>query len=277
MSIRNDFVSAAKGYIGANEADGSFKPIIDLYNTITPLPVSYKMSYTDPWCAAFVSAVAKKCGITEIVLPECSVDRMIALYKAAGRWIEADDYVPLIGDLVTYDWDDNGIGDNTGSADHIGIVETVSASSFVVIEGNMSDKVGRRTIEVNGKYIRGFCSPDFENAGKVTTTSSTQTSETVSVQTSAAESTTKDTLKEKIKSSKKAVLSLPYLQTGDAGESVRAAQILLIGLGYSCGPYGADGEFGAGTAGGVLRFQRGRNLEADSIIGPDTWSALLGL
>ena len=32
-----------------------------------------------------------------------------------------------------------------------------------VIEGNMSNKVGYRTLTVNGRYIRGYCLPDFKS------------------------------------------------------------------------------------------------------------------
>ena len=41
---------------------------------------------------------------------------MIELYKKADRWQEADDYAPSKGDLLLYDWDDNGQGDCTGIA-----------------------------------------------------------------------------------------------------------------------------------------------------------------
>jgi hypothetical protein len=64
-----------------------------------------------------------------------------------------------------YDWNDNGVGDNTGAPDHVGIVVSVSGKTIRVIEGNINNSVGYRNIAVNGKYIRGFCVPDY--AGKV--------------------------------------------------------------------------------------------------------------
>ena len=82
---------------------------------------------------------------------------MIELAIKAGMWVENDGYIPRIGDCVLYDWQDSGIGDCKGGADHIGIVENVTNSGIIkVIEGNYNDAVGRRTISVNGKYIRGF-------------------------------------------------------------------------------------------------------------------------
>lgn len=159
--MRNKIVSTAQSLIGKKEADGSHRIIIDVYNSITPLPSGYKMSYSDPWCAAFVSALGQYLGITDIVLPECGCDRMIRLYQNVGRWVESDSYVPAPGDLVFYDWQDSGIGDNTGSSDHVGLVETVSGSSMTVIEGNISDSVGRRNLAINGRYIRGYAVPDY--------------------------------------------------------------------------------------------------------------------
>lgn len=43
----------------------------------------------------------------------------------------------------------------------MGIVEKVSGTSITVIEGNYSDSVKRRTISVNGRYIRGYGVPKY--------------------------------------------------------------------------------------------------------------------
>ena len=61
-----------------------------------------------------------------------------------------------------YDWDDNGVGDNKSGPDHVGIVEKVSGNTITVIEGNYSNAVKRRTLLVNGKYIRGYIVPKYE-------------------------------------------------------------------------------------------------------------------
>ena len=161
MSKRQDFINMAVSYLGTKESDTKFREIIDTYNSITPLPVGYKMKYTDSWCAAFVSAVAKKVNMTNIIYPECGCERMIKLYQAAGRWEENDAYSPLPGDIIFYDWQDTGKGDNVGFADHVGIVTEKNGTSLKIIEGNISDKVGYQTLQVNAKYIRGYGLPDF--------------------------------------------------------------------------------------------------------------------
>lgn len=156
MTKREAFVEKARSWLGCNESDGSHRQIIDVYNTLFPLPRGYKMSYADPWCAAFVSACGRATGMTDIVLPECSCNKMIAKYKTAGRWVEDDSYTPLPGDLVFYDWEDSGVGDDIGEADHVGIVEVVEDGYITVIEGNLNDKCTRRKLKINGRYIRGF-------------------------------------------------------------------------------------------------------------------------
>lgn len=162
--LRQQYVTTAKKYLGCKESDGSHKPIVDLYNSIQPLPVGYKVKYTDSWCAAYVSAVAQELGLTDIILPECGCSRMINLYKKVNRFQESDNYTPSPGDLIMYDWDDSGSGDNTGGPEHVGIVCECSGGTITVIEGNKNNAVEYRTLSVNGRFIRGYCLPDF--AGK---------------------------------------------------------------------------------------------------------------
>lgn len=164
MSERQNFVNMAASFIGCKEADGSHRQIIDIYNNHKPLARSYAVKYTDAWCATFVSATAIKCGLTDIIPTECGCGQMIQLFQKLGAWQESDAYTPQPGDVIFYDWDDTGTGDNTGWPDHVGIVETVNGSSIKVIEGNISDSVGRRTMQVNGRYIRGYGVPKFKGA-----------------------------------------------------------------------------------------------------------------
>lgn len=261
MSKRQTFVNAAVGFLGYKEADGSYKEIIQLYNSISPLPVSYELKLSDEWCAGFVSAVAQKVGMTDIVFPECGCERMIELYKKAGRWQEKDDHSPSPGDIIFYDWQDSGSGDNKGHSDHVGIVVSRNNTTLKIIEGNYSNKVAYRNLKVNGKYIRGYGLPDFGEDDVVAVETSTKA--TASPAKTAAVKTIS--------------LPLKQLSRGSTGAQVKAMQILLIGKGYSCGTAGADGDFGAGTYSALTRFQQVAGLEVDGICGAVTWAALLGV
>lgn len=160
-SERDQVIAQARAWLGKNEADGSHKEIIDVYNSHKPLARGYKVKYTDAWCATFVSAVSIKCGLTKLIPTECGCGQMIELFQKLGAWNENDAYVPKPGDVIFYDWQDSGSGDNTGWPDHVGIVEAVSGSTITVIEGNKSDSVSRRTLQVGGKYIRGYGVPKY--------------------------------------------------------------------------------------------------------------------
>ena len=70
---------------------------------------------------------------------------------------------------------------------------------------------------------------------------------------------------------------LPVLKIGCHGECIKAMQLLLIGRGYSCGSYGADGIFGAATSTSLKLYQRDQGLCVDGICGPVTWKHLLGV
>lgn len=157
-------IKQAQMWIGCKESNDTHEKIIDIYNAYRPLPQSYVVKYTDDWCATFVSAVAIKCNATSIIPPECGCQRMIGLFQKIGAWKENDSYTPAPGDIVFYDWQDNGKGDNKGWADHVGIIEKVKGTTIHVIEGNKNGAVARRTIKINQKYIRGYGVPKYDAA-----------------------------------------------------------------------------------------------------------------
>ena len=148
-------------YVGITEGSEQHKEILKIFND-SGLCTRYKMSVGDPWCATATSAAFIATGLSGIFpCVECSCESMINLAITAGIWIENDAYVPDTGDVILYDWNDNGVGDCTGWSDHVGIVISCDGSTIKVIEGNKSNTVGYRDIAVNGKYIRGFITPHY--------------------------------------------------------------------------------------------------------------------
>lgn len=161
LEVRKNVVSIAEFFLRRYNEVGNHEFIINLYNQIIPLPRGYKMTYNDAWCAAFVSAVGFKCGMEHIILPECSCSKMADLYKAKNLWVEDDSITPNVADLIFYDWQDSGEGDNRGWPDHVGIVISVTDGIITVIEGNKGNAVETRKLSVNGLYIRGYAVPDY--------------------------------------------------------------------------------------------------------------------
>ncbi len=163
---RQAVVNLVKSWKGRNESDGSHKYIIDIYNSHTgSLPRGIKMEYKWAWCAATWSALAVKLLYTSIMPIEISCGYLIEAARKMKCWIENDAYMAQPGDAILYDWDDTGKGDNTGWPEHVGtVIEThKDAGYYVVMEGNYGDAVKPRTISINGRYLRGFITPKYDN------------------------------------------------------------------------------------------------------------------
>ena len=250
--IRQKVVATAKAWIGYNEGDGSHRQIVDVYNSHRPLARGYALKYTDAWCAGFVSAVAIKLGLTDIMPTEVGVGNMIDLYRRLGRWKEQDSYVPSPGDVIMYAWGDSGVGDCQSGASHVGIVTSCDGKTITVIEGNYHNAVGYREIAVNGRYIRGFGLPDY--ASKATETDTPAPAE------------------------KEATINmeLRMLKKGMSGNDVRAAMLLMKDKGYYPDAIPAtDKLFGPKMDAGVRKMQKEHNLGVDGIIGRNSWTFLL--
>ena len=160
--LRQNVADVMESWVGATRGSATHLEILRIYNTYTPLARGYKVQVGDAYCATTVSAAWIVTGCAKWTGTECGCDKFIEIAKSKGIWIEDDAYVPKVGDAILYDWDDSGSGDNRGSSDHIGIVTAVSGRSFTVTEGNINGgKVGRRTMTVDGKNIRGFIAPDY--------------------------------------------------------------------------------------------------------------------
>lgn len=169
------FVSTALSWLGAKEGDNRHKEIIDTYNAHKPLARGYALSYKDAWCAAFVSSISIQCGYTSIIPTECSCSKLIEKFKALDCYIEDESRAPVPGDIVFYDWEDNGEGDNKGAPNHVGIVAAIVDETFTVVEGNKNNSVDLRTMQVNGKYIRGYAVPAFDSYDAAPGTAKTYT------------------------------------------------------------------------------------------------------
>lgn len=64
------------------------------------------------------------------------------------------------------------------------------------------------------------------------------------------------------------------LRNGSEGDDVKQLQTNLIRLGFDCGKWGADGEFGDSTELSVKNFQHAYGLEEDGIYGPKSHKAM---
>ena len=151
---------------------------------------------------------------------------------------------PEVGDQIFF-------GDY-GNEGHTGIVIAVNGSTVTTIEGNTSggagvnangDGVYEKVYNLDQTYIPGFGRPNWD-ALNLTNGSITPS-------------------------------KYPELSSGMSGADVKKAQQLLIAKGYSCGIWGADGDFGKGTYNAVTAIQRDCGFKQTGVIDDAVWAILL--
>ena len=83
---------------------------------------------------------------------------MILLARSAGIYKDKS-YIPKVGDLVIYDWDDIKDGD------HVGIITVKDNIGFLTVqEGNKAGAIGIRVIHYEDNCISGFISIPYDKA-----------------------------------------------------------------------------------------------------------------
>lgn len=194
-----------------------------------------------PWCMAYIWAGFHECGMSGLFYGGGKTASCSALYTYAAQH----------GQLVTGDYREGDVLIYSKDGTRSGIYHTGYCTGEKVngkwkaIEGNYSDKV--QYVQRNDSEIIGAYRAKFDDgAGE-----------------------------DKPASNGGVNVALPELSKGCVSEAVRAAQLILIGRGYSCGPDGADGEFGPNTKNAVLKHQQIHDLADDGVIGIDTWTSLL--
>jgi hypothetical protein len=128
MSQRNDFIAVAEAEIGTIEGpkDNETK-----YGKFT------KANFL-PWCGSFVMWCANE---IKLKVPNCvSTLAGAEAFKKAGKWQDAETATPQPGDIVFFDFPDDGVN----RISHVGIVVKDNGNGTVTcIEGNTSsDKKG---------------------------------------------------------------------------------------------------------------------------------------
>ncbi len=188
------------------------------------------------WCDMFVSWVANNTGLAAAVGRFAYCPSHINWFKKRGQWGTA----PKKGAIVFFDWEGDGV------SDHVGIVEAVNSDGTITtLEGNTSNAVKRKIR--SRSVISGYGYPAYSAGGGASVPAP-------------------------------AVSGTPYpgtlIRRGNSGSTVRRVQNQLIKKGFKLPKFGADGDFGSETESTVKAFQKKNKLQADGIVGPDTWKKL---
>lgn len=145
-------LTEAEHWLGATEGSVLHRSLIDVFNAEYK---KYELSYTEPWCAAGLSAIFVLARMGDLIPIECSVPRMyVECVKMGMQVVRTGEAKP--GDLIFYDWGKDGV------LDHVGIVEKVNGNVYQVIECNISDSVGRRYIHQAAPTISAILRPKYD-------------------------------------------------------------------------------------------------------------------
>lgn len=104
-----------------------------------------------PWCACFLSWAAVQSGAVENPPYFANVDTGMTGFQTAGRWAgKNDDYTPIPGDYIFFDW--------SGGADpaHAGAVLYVDGDTVYTIEGNSGGRVAVQRYALSDPRIVGY-------------------------------------------------------------------------------------------------------------------------
>lgn len=202
-----------------------------------------------PWCACFVSWCFMKAF---------GLDNAKKLLK---HWPYT--YCPTLAGLTSNKTAKSGsviIFYRNGTYTHTGLVTAVNGSTIITIEGNTSGSSG---IVANGGGVfkKSYTLGSLSSATKFFVPD-------WSILTGASPSPSPTPTPTPARS---------WLQMGDTGAAVKEMQQMLIKAGYSCGPDGADGDFGQNTYNAVVAFQRANGLTIDGEFGTESKAKLTAI
>lgn len=149
-----NYIANCEKYLGCKESNGSHRKIIDIFNS-SKLK-TFSVSYSDAWCAAFISAMAVETGMDKLIPISANCDEMYKKGTIMGISIPKSSWIPKVGDIIFYDWNVNG------ELDHVGAVKSIDGSGITVIEGNKNDSVAYRNINYKNGTITKILRPRYE-------------------------------------------------------------------------------------------------------------------
>ena len=169
-------------------------------------------------------------------------------FKKKDRYIKRGKGTPKRGDVIYF------FNSSKGRIGHVGIVYKVTSSKVYTIEGNTSGAstlvtngggVKKKSYSLTSTYIDGYGSVDYS----VITGDIGETPATLK-------------------------LGDRELKNYTEGPDVKELQETLISMGYDCGSFGADGEYGDCTEMAVRAFQKDTGVKVNGKYDADTHKAL---
>lgn len=125
----------------------------------------YGLSLGSPWCAAFISYCADKCGyIEKDIIPKfASVPYGVDWFQSRDLWLKPGS-VPLPGMIIFFDFENYSAGiywTNDGRGDHVGFVEYVEDGYVHCVEGNNRNLCRQTEYPLDSRWILGYGTPEY--------------------------------------------------------------------------------------------------------------------
>lgn len=151
---KEDILTLANSFVGTCEGSEKHIKILNAYNNYKPLARGYKVKMNDAWCMTFISSLFIMLdSVDAIGKTECGCQEYIDYAKANKLTVTK----PAIGNLVFYDWGNDGV------VDHVGIISNIYSGLLEVIEGNKSDMVQKRIIAIGNPAIKYYVRPKYNS------------------------------------------------------------------------------------------------------------------
>lgn len=207
------------------------------------------------WCAMQVSlAIYEACGnnkttakqVMHGVWPYTACNQ---LYDAAPSNMKGrrGSWTPKAGDVIVFT-------DNGTVRTHTGMVYAADNTYVYTIEGNSSNMCCKRSYLLTSTYIYGYVRPNY------------------------AAASSSDPAPSKIEQYGAVVykdIGLHQLSKGCAGPEVKTIQRIAYARLINTMKVTVDGSFGNETKNAVIALQKNLGIEADGIVGEETWKAIL--
>ncbi len=124
----------------------------------------YGQWYGDPygdWCAMFASFCIHYADVEGMPLDMSCPSwieelRALNLYRPARSEDPQQQYIPVAGDLVFYDWEQDGISDHVGLVVQVTPATGEEAAKLITMEGNVEDRVQYMSYALDNPVILGF-------------------------------------------------------------------------------------------------------------------------
>lgn len=109
------------------------------------------------WSSMFLAWCGNEIGLSDAQYGyyACS-EYWVTWFKNNNAYHEVKDYTPQVGDMIFFDYDNNG------TSDHNGLVKSTDGSKVYAIEGNVDGVVKECEYALNDTRLKGYGTPLFD-------------------------------------------------------------------------------------------------------------------